>query len=114
MRIRDWSSDVCSSDLGRACGSEGMASVLVTGGAGYIGSHAVLALKDAGHAVSVIDNLVTGLRWAVPEGRSEERRVGKGCGSTGRSRWSPVHAHNKLRQEIAGVATSEKKYKTYN
>ena len=44
-----------------------MASVLVTGGAGYIGSHAVLALKDAGHQVSVIDNLVTGFRWAVPE-----------------------------------------------
>ena len=39
--------------------------VLVTGGAGYIGSHAVLALLDAGWAVSVIDNLVTGFRWAV-------------------------------------------------
>jgi len=42
--------------------------VLVTGGAGYIGSHAVLALKDAGWAVSVIDNLTTGFRFAVPEG----------------------------------------------
>ena len=42
-------------------------SVLVTGGAGYIGSHAVLALLDAGRRVSVIDNLVTGFRWAVPE-----------------------------------------------
>ncbi len=41
-------------------------SVLVTGGAGYIGSHAVLALRDAGHPVAVIDNLVTGHRWAVP------------------------------------------------
>ncbi|MEO0499675.1 MAG: UDP-glucose 4-epimerase GalE [Pseudomonadota bacterium] len=41
--------------------------VLVTGGAGYIGSHAVLALLDAGHEVSVVDNLVTGFRWAVPE-----------------------------------------------
>lgn len=40
-------------------------SVLVTGGAGYIGSHAVLALLDAGWPVSVIDNLVTGFRWAV-------------------------------------------------
>lgn len=39
---------------------------LVTGGAGYIGSHAVLALKDAGHQPVVIDNLVTGFRWAVP------------------------------------------------
>ena len=40
--------------------------VLVTGGAGYIGSHAVLALRDAGWPVAVIDNLVTGFRWAVP------------------------------------------------
>jgi UDP-glucose 4-epimerase len=43
-------------------------NVLVTGGAGYIGSHAVLALRDAGYGVVVIDNLVTGFRWAVPEG----------------------------------------------
>lgn len=41
--------------------------VLVTGGAGYIGSHAVLALKDAGWPVSVIDNLSTGFRFAVPD-----------------------------------------------
>ena len=41
--------------------------VLVTGGAGYIGSHAVLALKDAGWPVTVIDNLITGFRFAVPE-----------------------------------------------
>ncbi|TZG27574.1 UDP-glucose 4-epimerase GalE [Sphingomonas montanisoli] len=43
-------------------------TVLVTGGAGYIGSHAVLALLDAGWKVAVIDNLVTGFRWAVAEG----------------------------------------------
>jgi UDP-glucose 4-epimerase len=42
-------------------------TVLVTGGAGYIGSHAVLALLDAGWPVVVIDNLTTGFRWAVPE-----------------------------------------------
>ena len=42
--------------------------VLVTGGAGYIGSHAVLALVDQGWPVAVIDNLTTGFRWAVPEG----------------------------------------------
>jgi len=41
--------------------------VLVTGGAGYIGSHAVLALADAGWPVAVIDNLTTGFRFAVPE-----------------------------------------------
>ena len=44
----------------------GKFTVLVTGGAGYIGSHAMLALRDAGWPVVVIDNLVTGFRWAVP------------------------------------------------
>jgi len=43
-------------------------TVLVTGGAGYIGSHAVLALKDAGWSVAVIDDLSTGRRELVPEG----------------------------------------------
>ena len=40
--------------------------VLVTGGCGYIGSHAVLALREAGWPVVVIDNLTTGFRWAIP------------------------------------------------
>ena len=40
--------------------------VLVLGGAGYIGSHAALALDAAGYRVSVLDNLSTGFRSAVP------------------------------------------------
>ena len=41
-------------------------AVLVTGGAGFIGSHMVLSLLDAGERVVVLDNLSTGFRWAVP------------------------------------------------
>ena len=41
--------------------------VLVTGGAGYIGSHAVLALQDAGWPVAVIDDLSNGTREVVPQ-----------------------------------------------
>src|SRR4051794_20979069 len=41
--------------------------VLVTGGAGYIGSHAVRALRDAGWPVAVIDDLSNGTREAVPQ-----------------------------------------------
>ncbi len=41
-------------------------AVLVTGGAGYIGSHMVWELLDAGEKVVVIDRLSTGFDWAVP------------------------------------------------
>ena len=62
--------------------------VLVTGGAGYIGSHAVLALRDAGWPVAVIDDLSTGSRRAVPkdvpfyegsvaDGKLVERAIGE-------------------------------------
>src|SRR3546814_8121189 len=57
MRISDWSSDVCSSDL----------ATLITGGAGYIGSHTVLALRQAGRRVVVLDDLSTGNRRVVPD-----------------------------------------------
>jgi UDP-glucose 4-epimerase len=43
-------------------------TVLVTGGAGYIGSHMVLALVEAGESVVVVDNLTTGFSSFLPEG----------------------------------------------
>ena len=43
-------------------------TILVTGGAGYIGSHMVHTLADAGESVVVLDNLSTGFEWAVPKG----------------------------------------------
>ena len=43
-------------------------TVLVTGGAGYVGSHMVLELLDAGERVVVLDNLSAGFPWAVAEG----------------------------------------------
>jgi len=42
-------------------------TVLVTGGAGYIGSHMVHTLVDRGERVVVVDNLSTGFRWAIPQ-----------------------------------------------
>lgn len=43
--------------------------VLVTGGAGYIGSHVVKQLGEAGHDIVVYDNLSTGYEWAVTYGK---------------------------------------------
>jgi UDP-glucose 4-epimerase len=45
-------------------------AVLVTGGAGYIGAHMVLALLEAGEKIVALDDLSTGFRWAVkPPGK---------------------------------------------
>lgn len=54
-------------------------SVLVTGGGGYIGSHMVWHLTDAGEDVVVVDNLSTGFDWAVaPEARLVQGDCGDG------------------------------------
>ena len=42
--------------------------ILVVGGAGYIGSHAVKQLLEAGHSVVVVDSLETGFEASIPEG----------------------------------------------
>lgn len=68
-------------------------SVLVTGGAGYIGSHAVLALLDAGRRVVVVDNLVTGFAWAVdPRARFVEGAIEDGAMMTALLREEQVSA----------------------
>jgi UDP-glucose 4-epimerase len=43
-------------------------TILITGGAGYIGSHMIYELVDAGERVVVLDNLATGFDWAVAKG----------------------------------------------
>ena len=50
-------------------------SVLVTGGAGYIGSHITYGLLDAAEDVVVLDDLPTGFRWVLPE----EASFDQGC-----------------------------------
>lgn len=45
-----------------------MARVLITGGAGFIGSHVAEAFRAAGHEVAIVDNLATGRRDNLPSG----------------------------------------------
>src|SRR3546814_12925487 len=104
MRISDWSSDVCSSDLSEKRTSLNVETEEVIQ---YKGSHTV------GYSGVVVPKKNTPLSFSVPgtvskiaveEGqqvnkgqllaqlnRSEERRVGKECVSTCRSRWSPYN-----------------------
>ena len=61
--------------------------VLVTGGAGYIGSHVVHALRDAGWPVVVVDDLSTGRRAAVPEAVFRSSRATSATGRWWTRRW---------------------------
>src|SRR3546814_19069331 len=102
MRISDWSSDVCSSDLQRTA-AETEGDVLQCEERRRHGS-------GFGTVWRACRNMRTGRTYHKPvqrshcnpengpftrlvdgAGRSEERRVGKECGSTCRSRWSPYH-----------------------
>src|SRR3546814_10587895 len=83
MRISDWSSDVCSSDLIRRRG--GAATYL----ADALCRHAFTAAGRC--ALPAFDGRLVRLCRAGAHERSEERRVGKECVNTCRSRWSPYH-----------------------
>src|SRR3546814_14237763 len=100
MRISDWSSDVCSSDLHRAKRQSAMYQISPSVVPAQAGKH---PLNVGGHAVyseffPMLDvPFLYGSGWnaqddaqraAVVVIRSEERRVGKECVSTCRSRWA--------------------------
>src|SRR3546814_18974249 len=93
MRISDWSSDVCSSDLDATKGTR-------------------IWLKRANQPPLSKTPFGTRMRWSIRSisnpfmtrittvlERSEERRVGKECVSTCRSRWSPYHTKQKYRHD---------------
>src|SRR3546814_1051873 len=86
MRISDWSSDVCSSDLHLG---QGLVAFFC---------RRSLAFGKRRHLPALVSGLLFfWYRYArhryllAPLRRSEERRVGKECVSTCRSRWSPYH-----------------------
>src|SRR3546814_12174285 len=96
MRISDWSSDVCSSDL--------VGVVYEHARRQWVDLHALDALPLRQEIVHGLEErlVVSPFRNANPDAvrcqmadRSEERRVGKECVSTCRSRWSPYHYKKK-------------------
>ena len=77
------------------------ARVVVTGGAGYIGSHAVRALVDAGHAVAVLDDLSAGHAAGAAGGRA----AGRGGDSRSRRGASAARRASRRRGDaLCGVA----------
>src|SRR3546814_2126925 len=87
MRISDWSSDVCSSDLlALRPGFEKMIPQSHTYIKNYLENRDQLG--GMGNALRVV---VENQAGDIYDARSEERRVGKECVSTCRSRWSPYH-----------------------
>src|SRR3546814_14831000 len=106
MRISDWSSDVCSSDLfvSQLLGSmveigEVIAPALDLAARG---DQRVVTLQLIGAGMVIEPGECGGSLW-----RSEERRVGKECVSTCRSRWSPYHEKKKTqKRERAAIMMS--------
>src|SRR3546814_12029970 len=90
MRISDWSSDVCSSDL-----ADRLYGVLdrQLGETGAFVAGADYSIADIACFPWTIPHKAQGIDLARFPHRSEERRVGKECVSTCRSRWSPYHSN---------------------
>src|SRR3546814_3633351 len=90
MRISDWSSDVCSSDLDLSGAKTALAANLSNYAAERYLGLPVCTLQQLQTLDAEIDPFSAPCR--IPGiTRSEERRVGKECVSTCRSRWSPYH-----------------------
>src|SRR3546814_11766144 len=102
MRISDWSSDVCSSDLW--CSLASLAPILSLPTGNHLSIFRAHASEDGRCERFRIDNQLVNVKRipspfqqtvelssTLTSTRSEERRVGKECVSTCRSRWSPNH-----------------------
>src|SRR3546814_12392149 len=96
MRISDWSSDVCSSDLQQLPSRAGERQITELVEHDQVEPRQLRrqgpAFADPGLPFEACHQIRPAERC---EGRSEERRVGKECVSTCRSRWSPYHSKQK-------------------
>src|SRR3546814_14659462 len=99
MRMSDWSSDVCSSDLAEPTvdrNSAKLERLLPRYWLGGLRRRDLLFRQNRGEDLNINCRPIgVKTRWQFYR-RSEERRVGKECVSTCRSRWSPYHYKHKL------------------
>src|SRR3546814_19164824 len=93
MRISDWSSDVCSSDLI----TDAFDAIVGSAEIG-VAKPAPAAFRAAAEAIGLPTERCA---FVDDNARSEERRVGKECVSTCRSRWSPYHSQQKIEATIS-------------
>src|SRR3546814_15633879 len=109
MRISDWSLDVCSSDLPINTAGGNFAEGFIHG----IGMAIEAVRQLRGESTNPVPDAKTCLLAGGPGAptRSEDRRVGKECVSTCRSRWSPYHSKNKLIKHTAYTSNSINGYK---
>src|SRR3546814_15476143 len=109
MRISDWSSDVCSSDLFRIHRDRRYRL-------GWTCLEVDHRLSQSRHPFRTRSRQLTGrgVRGLIPgeAARSEERRVGKECVSTCRSRWSP-YPSTKNKHRVTATPTDHETYTTY-
>src|SRR3546814_16229332 len=106
MRISDWSSDVCSSDLVHE--SQSLIVEMQACRSRPFAAHLAPLLREAFG--------VDGPAWSADSlyrARSEERRVGKECVSTCRSRWSPEHKKKNKSSTTRHLNKSSSRHNTY-
>src|SRR3546814_15345086 len=113
MRISDWSSDVCSSDLHLRCRrpprpafEHEVAQALRRAPGEPLDDVRDLRHAPRAHHLADRDHAVTAPRHRRV--RSEERRVGKGCVSTCRSRWAPYLSKKKDTKQNKNKETNNK------
>src|SRR3546814_11975205 len=105
MRISDWSSDVCSSDLTiEEASPMGFAAEFHTQLIDVFSRQGLVPTYSQKRVQTLIDHVHPSGSLLLLR-RSEERRVGKECVSTCRSRWSPYHEKKKrdstnIRQQV--------------
>src|SRR3546814_11092160 len=119
IRISDWSSDVCSSDLipelSTSCkGSLAQAAPQAPHWTAHARAETRRTLEPRSRASFSSGPRRRPKSWSCSASRSEERRVGKECVSTCRSRWSPDHSKKKRKRRQKNQEGSARRKHTPN